>query len=98
MTFATKFDESNVNGKAGLTRFSPPFYTFEINVDQLDADRYMPKTEAKKQPEQPLDLSALKGLNATGSVRIGSRGAGCSGEFKGSMTSLRRAIGSDPPN
>jgi len=72
MTFATKFDESNVNGKAGLTRFSPPFYTFEINVDQLDADRYMPKTEAKKQPEQPLDLSALKGLNATGSVRIGS--------------------------
>lgn len=73
LTFATKFDDSNINGKAGLSKFAPPFYAFDINVDQLDADRYLPKSDPKqKQPEQPLDLSALKGLNANGSVRVGS--------------------------
>jgi AsmA protein len=70
--FATKFDDSTINGKAGLTKFTPPFYTFDINIDQLDADRYLPKSDPKqKQPEQPLDLAALKGLNANGSIKIG---------------------------
>lgn len=79
LTFATKFDESTINGRAGLARFTPPSYTFEVNVDKLDADRYLPKTDAKgkpgpkaKQPEQPFDLAALKELNASGSIRIGS--------------------------
>lgn len=82
LTFATKFDESTINGRAGLARFTPPFYTFDVNVDKLDADRYLPKTaESKakpkadpkgKPPEQPIDLAALKELNATGSIRIGS--------------------------
>ena len=73
LTFATKFDDSNISGKAGLSKFAPPFYTFDINIDQLDADRYLPKSDPKqKQPEQPLDLSALKGLNANGSIKIGS--------------------------
>ncbi len=73
LVFATKFDDSNINGRAGLTRFKPPFYTFDINIDQLDADRYLPKSDPKqKQPEQPLDLAALKGLNANGSVKIGT--------------------------
>ena len=73
LTFVTKFDDSNINGKAGLSKFAPPFYAFDINIDQLDADRYLPKSDPKqKQPEQPLDLSALKGLNANGGVRVGS--------------------------
>ncbi len=71
LTFATKIDDSNVSGKAGLAKFTPPFYTFDINIDQLDADRYLPKPDAK-QPERPIDLSALKGLNASGSLKIGS--------------------------
>ena len=72
-TFATKFDDSNINGKAGLAKFTPPSYTFDINIDQLDADRYLPKSDPKqKEAEKPLDLSALKGLNANGSIKIGS--------------------------
>ena len=73
LTFATKFDDSNISGRAGLAKFSPPFYTFDIDIDQLDADRYLPKSDPKqKQPEQPLDLSALKGLNANGTIKIGA--------------------------
>ena len=73
LTFATKFDDSNISGKAGLAKFTPPSYTFDVSIDQLDADRYLPKSDPKqKQPEQPLDLAALKGLNANGSLKIGS--------------------------
>jgi AsmA protein len=73
LTFVTKLDDSNINGKAGLAKFTPPFYTFDINIDQLDADRYLPKSDPQqKQPEQPLDLSALKGLHVNGSLKIGS--------------------------
>ena len=73
LVFATKFDDSTINGKVGLGKFTAPLYTFDINIDQLDADRYLPKSDPKqKSPEQPLDLSALKGLNANGSIKIGA--------------------------
>ncbi|HET9664561.1 MAG TPA: AsmA family protein, partial [Burkholderiales bacterium] len=62
---------------------TPPSYTFDINVDRLDMDRYMAKTTPAKAPpgaqpkggptaEQPIDLTALKGLEASGTLRIGS--------------------------
>jgi AsmA protein len=82
LTFATRFDESTINGRAGLARFTPPSYTFDINVDKLDADRYLPKSAATKpapkaEPgtrpsEQPVDVAALKDLNANGVLRIGA--------------------------
>lgn len=53
LTFATKFDDSNINGKAGLAKFSPPAYLFDINIDQLDADRYLPKHEGAQKPAAP---------------------------------------------
>jgi AsmA protein len=57
--------------------FSDPAIRFDIDVDQFDADLYMPKksapaAKAETVPEQPFDLSALKKLNVQGSVRIGS--------------------------
>jgi AsmA protein len=67
LAFTSKFDASAVKGKAALTQFTPPFYTFDIDIDQLDADRYLPQPD----PKQPLDLSAFKGLRASGSVKIG---------------------------
>lgn len=66
--FAAKFDDSAVSGKAGLAKFMPPSYTFDINIDQLDADRYLPQSD----PKQPFELAALKDLKASGSVRIGT--------------------------
>jgi len=70
----TKLDDSNIRAKLGVDRFEPVHFDFDIDVDQLDVDRYLPpkaKT-AKQEPESPLDLSALKSLNAGGSIRIGS--------------------------
>ena len=68
VAFAAKFDDSAISGKAGLAKFMAPSYTFEVNIDQLDADRYLPQSD----PKQPFELAALKDLKASGSVRIGT--------------------------
>jgi AsmA protein len=84
LVFKARLDESNIDGRVGLAKFTPLSYTFDINVDKLDADRYIAKGDGKAAPaskpatggsgkagEQPLDFSALQGLNANGSLKIG---------------------------
>lgn len=72
-TLAGGLLQSQVKAKVGVNGFSNPAINFDVDVDQFDADLYLPKkTEAKaSQPEQPLDLSALRTLNLNGSLRIG---------------------------
>jgi AsmA protein len=78
-----KIDESNLEAKLGLAKFSPPAYRFDVNIDQLNLDRYFPPEKAaasgasggaKPGPatETPVDLSALKGLDANGKVQVGA--------------------------
>jgi AsmA protein len=72
-----KLDDSTFDAKLGLTKFSPAAYTFDIGIDRLDADRYKSKPVAAATPkpeaaEKPIDLSALRDLHATGSLRIGA--------------------------
>ena len=90
---SAKFDESNIQAKLGLVKFSPPAYQFDINVDRLNLDRYTqpekkpvsaPQAPAEKGAEKPapapqkqaedtpVDLSALKGLNANGRLQFGA--------------------------
>ena len=68
-------DESNFDAKFGLAKFSPAAYTFDIGIDRIDLDRYRSASNGKTAssapaPEKPIDLSALKTLNANGNVRI----------------------------
>lgn len=68
-----RIDESNLQAKLDVAPLTPPAYNFDVAIDRLNLDRYMPpKTKEEKGPEQPLDLSALKSLNADGSLRIGT--------------------------
>jgi AsmA protein len=79
-----KVDESTIQAKLGIAKFSSPAYTFDVNIDRLNVDRYMsaskePAPGTKKEPskpaaaqETPVDLSALKGLNAHGKLQIGA--------------------------
>jgi AsmA protein len=78
-----KIDESNLQAKLGLAKFSPPAYRFDVNVDQLNVDRYFPPEKApapgaaetpKPAPAAPtpIDLSALKGLDANGRLQVGA--------------------------
>jgi AsmA protein len=78
----TRFDESNIKAKLALAKFAAPAYNFDIDIDKLNLDRYLPPakkepadgkpaTPKPKEPEKPIDLSALKPLNANGNLKIG---------------------------
>lgn len=63
--------QSQVKARVAMNGFSSPAVDFDVDVDQFDADLYMPKKTEDKAPEQPLDLSALRTLNVNGSLHIG---------------------------
>ncbi len=72
----TRFDESKIAAKVNVSRFSPLALGFDLEIDRLNVDKYLPPkgaaaAEKLKTPEKPFDFSALKGLNASGVVRIG---------------------------
>jgi len=76
--FAVKLDDSNIKGTLGVSRYTNPIYAFDVDIDKLDADRYVTQPEGKKaeptaksDPNTPIDLSALRQLNANGELRIG---------------------------
>ncbi|MDD5301136.1 MAG: AsmA family protein [Gallionella sp.] len=73
--------QSQIKAKVGVSNFANPAIQFDVDIDQLDADLYLPKKSADAsqpaaakpgQPEQPLDLSALRKLNLDGSLRVGT--------------------------
>ena len=68
--------QSQVNAKFGVSGFADPAIHFDVDVDQFDADLYLPKKSPNEPKsngqEQPLDLSALRKLNLGGSLHIGS--------------------------
>lgn len=72
---SAKVDDSQINANLGISQFSNPAFTFALNIDQLDADRYITKSETttstKSSADTPIDLSALKKLNASGEAKIG---------------------------
>lgn len=87
-TVALQFDARGegltARGKINTTGFATPRIGFDIDADQIDADRYFlsaaPKEAAPAKPaagaaapaaEEKVDFSALNRLNAAGNVRIG---------------------------
>ncbi len=67
-----KVDNSQIKGSAGIKNFAKPLYTFDLDIDQLDVDKYVAASPSdKKGSDKPIDLSALKALNADGVLRVG---------------------------
>ncbi len=70
----TKFDETTLQAQWGIQQLSPLKFSFDVNADRVNVDRYLPATAPKapaSSAEKPIDLSALKSLNANGIARIG---------------------------
>jgi AsmA protein len=81
-------DQSKLQGRFGVTGFAKPAISFDAEMDQLNLNRYMaadakkpaaeksqtekPAKPGQGEPEKPFDLSALKDLNANGTLKIGS--------------------------
>jgi hypothetical protein len=54
-----QLDESHLQGKLQVQSFQPPAITFNLEVDNLEVDRYLPPaedSEAKDKDDQPMSL------------------------------------------
>jgi AsmA protein len=68
----TKFDESSINAKLSATKLEPLAATFDIVIDKLNLDRYLPADGGKGgKADAPIDLSPLKGKTVSGKIAIG---------------------------
>ncbi|QDL56320.1 AsmA family protein [Rhodoferax aquaticus] len=82
----TQVDASKVQSKVNVTQFSPLALAFDLGVDQLNIDTYLPPKPAaaggasggasggaaSAAASEPLDLSALKGPRVGGVLRVGA--------------------------
>jgi AsmA protein len=72
LDFSTKFDESSVQAKLAATRFDPLAATFDVAIDRINLDRYLPPEDPKAKKDERVDLSALKGRTVSGRIAIGA--------------------------
>jgi AsmA protein len=76
LELGTRFDESKIALKLDVAKFAPLALGFELDIDQLDIDKYLPPASAKPADAAPredkLDFSALKGHDLRGAMRVGA--------------------------
>lgn len=80
-----QFDDTTIRGTAKVNNFEQPAVSFAVNIDQLNADRYMPETEAVPEGEADspaagtadedvlleLPMQTLRDLNMDGEFTVG---------------------------
>jgi AsmA protein len=77
-----KLDQTRITGKASLQNFAHPAYRFQLALDNVDADRYLPPaTTANAKPVTPaaaagagaaeLPLETLRALDVDGNLAVG---------------------------
>jgi len=73
LDLSTKFDESTIKAKLWTTKFEPLAATFELAIDKLNLDRYIPAESkgAAKKGDDRIDLTPLKGKTVSGKIAIG---------------------------
>ncbi|HSG92299.1 MAG TPA: hypothetical protein VK999_01210, partial [Methylotenera sp.] len=75
-------DQSQIIGQFGVENFAKPGYRFDLSLDEIDADRYLPPVKEGEQQSAPpasaaaggateLPLQTLRDINAKGSLKIG---------------------------
>ena len=76
-----KFDDTTLKAKGAMAGFDAPRYSFDLDVDRINLDRYLvaspnakpaPGANAKVDVDVPVDLGVLKGLHAAGELAVGA--------------------------
>lgn len=76
----TQLDDSKIALRLKESKLSPLVLGFDLDVDKLNVDKYLPPKPATTAPakdatvskEVPIDLSALKGHTVNGTIRVGA--------------------------
>lgn len=75
-----KLDDTTLSGQAAIKDFKSRALSFNLDIDKLDADRYLPpqKTGTPEKPREPLDINkvsipvrTLRSLNLDGQLHVG---------------------------
>lgn len=81
---STRIEDSAVQAKFQVVKFSPLAASFDVGIDRIDIDRYFPQTTPGKaapatsssQPspgkQEAIDFSFLRGFDLKGALRVGS--------------------------
>jgi AsmA protein len=67
-----KLDDSALKAKIALTNFAPLKAAFDVAIDRLNLDRYMPPEHKEAKSDDRVDLGALKGKTVSGKLAIGA--------------------------
>lgn len=77
---ALLLDDTHLNGNLSINDFKKPMVRFGVNVDQIDADRYLPPKQQGAAPATPeaagaaatrLPIKLLRSLDVQGNLTIG---------------------------
>ena len=72
-----KLDDTTMRGMVGVADFAAKALRFDLNVDRIDADRYLPPASEKpaakdaKEPPAEIPVDLLRKLNARGQLTVG---------------------------
>jgi len=72
-----QLDDTTAKGSVGVADFASKALRFDLNVDRINADRYLaPKADAPaakkgKEPPTEIPVAALRNLNARGQLQVG---------------------------
>lgn len=71
-------DDTTAKGSVGIASFETKALRFDLDVDRMDADRYLPpapaeaeKSKAQESPPVEIPIDTLRTLNARGQLRVG---------------------------
>lgn len=73
-----KLDDTTATGTLGVADFASKALRFDLNVDRINADRYLPppveepvQKKTEKEPPTEIPVEALRNLNARGQLQVG---------------------------
>ena len=72
-----QLDDTTAKGSVGVTDFASKALRFDLNVDRINADRYLaplaeaPVKSSDKSPPTPIPVETLRNLNARGQLQVG---------------------------
>ena len=67
-----RIDEGTVKIKLAATNFAPLKASFDVQVDRVNADRYIPPAKKDGKGDEKVDLAFLRGRTVEGKLAIGS--------------------------
>ncbi len=67
-----RLDDSALKAKIELTNFAPLKANFDVSIDRLNVDRYLPPERKDAKADERVNLAGLKGKSVSGKLAIGT--------------------------